>query len=144
MARRGIFLSPTLTVAAYVAGPRSRAGCAICGELPRIHAKSLANCRKAGVKIAFGTDAGGFPWTEINQAQEFEHEVRLGMSPIEAIRSATTGAAELLGWPGKAGVVEKDSFADIVAVPGDPLKDVSVLSRIDWVMKAGQIVKPLR
>jgi imidazolonepropionase-like amidohydrolase len=143
MARKGIFLSPTLTVAAYVAGPRAAAGCAICGELPKIHAKSLANCRKAGVKIAFGTDAGGFPWTEINQAKEFEHEVRLGMSPIEAIRSATTVAAELLGWQGKAGVVEKDAFADLVAVPGDPLKDVSVLSKIDWVMKAGQVVRAL-
>jgi imidazolonepropionase-like amidohydrolase len=143
MARKGIFLSPTLTVAAYVAGPRAREGCAICGELPKIHAKSLANCRKAGVKIAFGTDAGGFPWTEINQAQEFEHEVRLGMTPIEAIRSATTVAAELLGWRGKAGVIDKDAFADLAAVPGDPLKDVSVLTKIDWVMKAGVVVRPL-
>ena len=143
MARKGIFLSPTLTVADYVAGPRARAGCAICGEVPKIHAKSLGNCRKAGVKIAFGTDAGGFPWTEINQAREFEYEVKLGMTPIEAIRSATTVAAELLGWQGKAGVVEKDAFADLAAVPGDPLKDVSVLSKIDWVMKAGQVVKPL-
>ena len=143
MARKGIFLSPTLTVAAYVAGPRAQAGCAICGELPKIHAKSLANCRKAGVKIAFGTDAGGFPWTEINQAREFEYEVKLGMTPIEAIRSATTVAAELLGWQGKAGVVEKDAFADLAAVPGDPLKDVSVLSNIDWVMKGGVVVRPL-
>ena len=143
MARKGIFLSPTLTVAAYVAGPRAAAGCAVCADMPKIHAKSLANCRKAGVKIAFGTDAGGFPWTEINQAKEFEHEVRLGMSPIEAIRSATTVAAELLGWQGKAGIVEKDAFADLVAVPGDPLKDVSVLSKIDWVMKGGQVVRPL-
>ncbi|MGE5716158.1 MAG: amidohydrolase family protein [Acidobacteriota bacterium] len=143
MARKGIFFSPTLTVANYVAGPRARAGCAICGELPKIHAKSVANCRKAGVKIAFGTDAGGFPWTEINQAQEFEHEVRLGMTPIEAIRSATTVAAELLGWQGRAGVIDKGSFADMAAVPGDPLKDVSVLSKIDWVMKAGQVVRPL-
>jgi len=143
MARKGIFFSPTLTVAAYVAGPRARAGCAICGDLPKIHAKSVANCLKAGVKIAFGTDAGGFPWTEINQAQEFEHEVKLGMSPIEAIRSATTVAAELLGWQGRAGVVEKGSFADIVAVAGDPLRDISALSKIDWVMKGGQVVRPL-
>jgi imidazolonepropionase-like amidohydrolase len=143
MARKGIFLSPTLTVAAYVAGPRAQEGCAICGDLPKIHAKSVANCRKAGVKIAFGTDAGGFPWTEINQAQEFEHEVKLGMTPIEAIRSATTVAAELLGWQGKAGVIEKDAFADLVAVSGDPVKDVSVLSKIDWVMKAGRVVRPL-
>jgi len=140
MARKGIFLSPTLTVANYVAGPRARAGCAICGELPKIHAKSLANCRKAGVKIAFGTDAGGFPWTEINQAQEFEHEVRLGMTPIEAIRSATTIAAELLGLAGQIGVVAKGAYADIVAVDGDPLQDVSVLTKIDFVMKGGEVV----
>jgi imidazolonepropionase-like amidohydrolase len=143
MARKGIFLCPTLTVANYVAGPRANAGCAICGELPKIHAKSVANCRKAGVKIAFGTDAGGFPWTEINQAREFEWEVKYGMTPIEAIRSATTVAAELLGWQGKAGIVESGAWADLVAVPGDPLADVSVLSRIDWVMKGGEVVRGL-
>ncbi len=143
MARRGIFLSPTLTVTAYVAEPRAREGRAIWAEIPKIRARSFENCRKAGVKIAFGTDAGGFPWTEINQAQEFEHEVQLGMTPIEAIRSATTVAADLMGWTGKAGVVEKGAWADLVAVPGDPLKDIGVLSRIDFVMKGGEVVRPL-
>ena len=141
MARRGIFLSPTLTVAAYVAGPRAQAGCAICGELPKIHARSLENARKAGVKIAYGTDAGGFPWTEINQAREFEYEVQHGMSPLEAIRSATTVAAQLLGLEGKIGAVEPGAFADLVAMAGDPLQDVAVLQRIDWVMKGGEVVK---
>jgi imidazolonepropionase-like amidohydrolase len=141
MARRGIFLSPTLTVTAYVAEPRAREGRAIWAEIPKIRARSFDNCRKAGVKIAFGTDAGGFPWTEINQAQEFEHEVRLGMSPIEAIRSATTVAAELMGTSGRAGVIEAGAWADLVAVEGDPLKDVSVLSRIDFVMKAGEVIR---
>jgi imidazolonepropionase-like amidohydrolase len=141
MAAKGIYLCPTLTVSSYVAGPRAQAGAPIWAEMPKILAKSLENCRKAGVKVVFGTDAGGFPWTEINQAQEFEHEVRLGMSPIEAIRSATTVAAELLGWTGKTGVIEKDAFADLVAVKGDPLSDVSVLSHIDWVMKGGEVVK---
>ena len=65
------------------------------------------------------------------------------MSPIEAIRSATTAAAELLGWQGKIGVVEKGAFADLVAVAGDPLKDVSVLTKIDFVMKGGEVVRPL-
>lgn len=143
MAAKGIFLSPTLTVMEYVAEPRAREGRAIWAQLPAIRARSLENCRKAGVKVAFGTDAGGFPWTEIHQAQEFEHEVRLGMSPLEAIRSATTVAAELLGLAGKAGVIEAGSFADLVAVPGDPLKDVRVLSRIDFVMKAGEVVRPI-
>jgi imidazolonepropionase-like amidohydrolase len=141
MAAKGIFFCPTLTVSFYVAQPRAQTGAPIWAEMPKILARSLENCRKAGVKIVCGTDAGGFPWTEINQAQEFEHEVRLGMTPIEAIRSATTNAAELLGLSGKIGVVEKGAFADLVAVSGDPLKDVSVLSKIDWVMKDGEVVK---
>ena len=107
----------------------------------KAHAKSFDNCRKAGVKIAFGTDAGGFPWTEINQAREFEFEVKLGMTPIEAIRSATTVAAELLGMTGQVGTLETGAFADVVAVVGDPLADVKTLSGIDFVMKGGEIVR---
>jgi len=141
MARKGIFLSPTLTVTAYVAEPRAKEGRQIWAEIPKSHARSIANCRHAGVKIAFGTDAGGFPWTEINQAREFEHEVRVGMSALEAVRSATTIAAELLGLAGKIGVVEKGAWADLVAVPGDPLKDVGVLSSVDFVMKGGEVVR---
>ena len=141
MARKGIFLSPTLTVLMYVAEPRAREGRPIWAEMPKILAKSVENCRKAGVKIAFGTDAGGFPWTEINQAKEFEHEVAFGMSPLEAIRSATTVAAELLGLAGQVGTIEKGAYADLVALRGDPLKDVSTLSKIDWVMKGGEVVR---
>ena len=141
MARRGIFLVPTLLVADYVAGPRAAAGCAVCAQTEKSHAKSFDNCRKAGVKIAFGTDAGGFPWTELNQAKEFAFEVKLGMTPIEAIRSATTVAADLLGLTGQVGTAEKGAFADLVAVPGDPLADVTVLEKIDFVMKNGEVVK---
>jgi len=140
MARRGIFLCPTLTVSAYVAEPRAKEGRGIWAEMPKILDKSFGNARKAGVKIAFGTDAGGFPWTEINQAAEFGHEVRLGLTPIEAIRSATTNAAELLGLSGQIGVIERGAFADLVAVSGDPLADVGVLSKVDWVMKGGKVV----
>ncbi|HTY42601.1 MAG TPA: amidohydrolase family protein, partial [Thermoanaerobaculia bacterium] len=86
------------------------------------------------------TDAGGFPWTELNQAEEFGHEVRLGLSPLEAIRTATSNAAELLGLTGQIGVAEKGAYADLVAVAGDPLADVGVLKKVDWVMKGGQIV----
>ena len=140
MARRGIFLVPTLLVADYVAGPRTAAGCAVCSQTEKSHAKSFDNCRKAGVKIAFGTDAGGFPWTELNQAKEFEFEVKLGMTPIEAIRSATTVAADLLGMSGQVGTAEPGAFADLVGVAGDPLSDVSVLSKVDFVMKGGDVV----
>jgi len=141
MARRGIFLVPTLVVADYVAGPRAAAGCAVCAQTEKSHAKSFDNCRKAGVKIAFGTDAGGFPWTELNQAKEFAFEVKLGMTPIEAIRSATTVAADLLGMTGQVGSAEKGALADLVAVAGDPLADVTVLEKIDFVMKGGEVVK---
>ena len=140
MSSKGIYLCPTLTVGAYVAEPRAKAGAPIWAEMPKIQAKSIENCRKAGVRIVFGTDAGGFPWTQINQAEEFEHEVRLGMSPIEAIRSATTVAAELLGLTGKIGTIEAGAWADLVAAPGDPLQDISILSKIDWVMKGGEVV----
>ena len=141
MARRGIFLVPTLVVADYVAGPRTAAGCAVCAETEKSHARSFDNARKAGVKIAFGTDAGGFPWTELNQAREFEFEVKLGMSPIEAIRTATTVAADLLSMTGQVGTIEKGAFADIIAVPGDPLKDVTALQHAEFVMKGGEVVK---
>ncbi len=141
MAKKGIYFCPTLTVGAYVAEPRAREGRAIWLEMPKVVAKSIQNSRKAGVKIVFGTDAGGFPWTEINQAQEFRHEVRLGMTPLEAIRSATTVAAEMLGWQGKVGVIAPGAFADVIAVSGDPLKDVSVLEKVDFVMKGGEVVR---
>ena len=140
MAKKNIFLCPTLTVGAYVAEPRAREGRVIWAEMPKVSARSMRNALDAGVKIAFGTDAGGFPWTEINQAKEFSHMVRLGMSPLEAIRSATLVAADLFGWK-KVGSIEPGGEADLVAVSGDPLQDVSVLERIDFVMKAGQVVR---
>jgi imidazolonepropionase-like amidohydrolase len=143
MARKGIAFCPTLTVVRYVSGPRAAAGCAICSQSEKIQAKSFANCRKAGVRIVFGTDAGGFPWTEINQAKEFGYEVELGMTPLEAIRTATANAAELLGLAGQVGAVTKGAYADLIAVSGDPLQDVSVLTRVDFVMKGGEIaVRP--
>jgi imidazolonepropionase-like amidohydrolase len=138
MAHKSIFYCPTQTVLYYQAAfyPDD----AMLKEIEKIAAKSLANCRKAGVKVVFGTDAGGFPWTEINQAKEFRYEVQLGMTPLEAIRSATAVAADALGLSGQAGLLAKGAHADIVAVPGDPLQDVGVLERVDFVMKGGRVV----
>ena len=141
MARKGIFLSPTLTVLYYFDELDRKDRPAVLNEIPKIAAKSLDNCRRAGVRIAFGTDAGGFPWTEVNQAKEFGYEVERGMTPLEAIRTATTNAAELLGWAGQVGVLAKGAYADVVAVSGDPLRDVSVLTRVDFVMKGGEVIK---
>jgi imidazolonepropionase-like amidohydrolase len=91
------------------------------------------------VKIAFGTDAGTAPWTEVNQAAEFGYETRVGMMPLDAIRSATILAAELMGIQSDAGSLAVGKWADIIACQGDPLTDVSTLLSVDFVMKAGQI-----
>jgi imidazolonepropionase-like amidohydrolase len=92
-----------------------------------------------GVRIAFGTDAGVFPHG--TQAKEFKICTDLGMTAMQAIASATTGAAELMGWSGKVGVVAKGAFADMVAVAGDPVRDITELERVRWVMKGGKVVK---
>ena len=94
---------------------------------------------KNGVKIAFGTDAGVFPHG--TQAKEFKIYTDLGMTAMQAIQTATTSAADLMGWAGKAGVVAKGSFADMVAVSGDPLQDITELERVKWVMKGGVVYK---
>lgn len=95
---------------------------------------------KKGVKITFGTDVGGFAWTE-NEAKEFIYMVKYGMSPMQAIQSATTVGAQLLDQQDSLGAIEAGKFADIVAVGGDPLQDITELQRVKFVMKAGEVVK---
>ena len=104
------------------------------------HEVSFRKALKAGVKIAFGTDMGGIPWTE-PIAQEFPRMVEFGMSPMQAIQSATTRAAELLDMKGKLGVIAPGAYADIVAVSGDPLADIKTLENIGFVMKDGKVFK---
>jgi imidazolonepropionase-like amidohydrolase len=95
---------------------------------------------KAGLKIAFGTDVGGFSWSD-PIAQEFGHMVELGMTPMESIRSATSRAAELLDAQGDLGVIAPGAYADVIAVSGDPLRDVNVLKDVRFVMKDGSVFK---
>ncbi len=105
-----------------------------------MHGSSLQKAVKAGVKIAFGTDVGGFPWTQ-PIAQEFPRLVEFGMTPMAAIQSATTQAGEMLGMSGQLGIIAPGACADIVAVPGDPLKDVNELGRVGFVMKDGKVFR---
>jgi len=105
-----------------------------------VHGVSFTKALHAGVKIAFGTDVGGFKWSE-PIAQEFSREVEFGMTPMQAIQSATARAAELLGKRGEIGVVARGAYADVIAVAGDPLMDVDVLKTVQFVMKDGVVIK---
>jgi imidazolonepropionase-like amidohydrolase len=140
MVAHGTFYVPTIYVGAYVAEGRAAAGAPVWVKMLSIHEETFRRAMKAGVKIAFGTDAGGFAWT-VNPAKEFAYMVKWGMTPAQALRSATASAAELLGWSDQVGSIEAGKFADIVAVPGDPLADVSQLEKVDFVMKGGNVYK---
>ena len=100
--------------------------------------ESLKRAIAGGVKIAFGTDAGVYPHGE--NAKEFAVYVKQGMSTLEALRTATLYAADLLGVKDR-GVIEAARFADLVAVPGDPLRDITVTERVSWVMHGGKIIE---
>lgn len=139
MASRGVYWCPTIFVGAYVAEGRARAGAPIWLQMVELEKQAFARALKKNVKIAYGTDAGGYAWTE-PMARELSYMVRYGMTPLQAIESATRVGAELLGQP-DLGSVEPGKVADIVAVPGDPLQDVAVLEKVTFVMKGGQVFK---
>ena len=105
-----------------------------------LHGPSFRKALKAGVKIAFGDDMGSMPWTE-PIAAEFNREIEFGMTPMQAIQSATSKAAEMLDREGELGVVAPGALADIVAVSGDPLQDINVLKNVGFVMKDGKVFK---
>ena len=140
MIRRGIYWCPTLYVGAYVAQGRAAAGAPIWVEMAKIAEKSFRRAVEKGVRISFGTDVGGFAWTE-NEAKEFSLMVKYGMKPIDAIRSATTVAAALLDQQEQMGAIEPGKLADIVAVPGDPLQNIAEMENVRFVMKGGVIYR---
>ncbi|HEY6140566.1 MAG TPA: amidohydrolase family protein [Thermoanaerobaculia bacterium] len=133
MVAKGVYLCPTLTVTEYVAPGRG----GIWQKMVAIHHDSFQRALKKGVKIAFGTDAGGFDWSAVNQAREFEYYTRLGMTPMQAIETATRAAADLLGMSDRVGTIEPGKLADLVAVPGNPLQDITAMERVSFVMKDG-------
>ena len=102
------------------------------------HEVSFKKALKAGVKIVYGTDMGGIPWTE-PVAQDFPRMVEFGMQPMDAIQSATSRSAIMLDMEGKIGVIAPGAFADVIAVNGDPLRDIKLLENVDFVMKDGQV-----
>jgi imidazolonepropionase-like amidohydrolase len=139
MAERKVYLCPTLTVTAYVDAPRSATN-PIWAELAKVADASFKRALKAGVPIVLGTDAGGFPWDQINQAEEFRRYVERGMTTWQALRSGTVVAAALLGQEGVLGTLAPGASADLVAMREDPLKDITATERVAFVMKEGVLV----
>ena len=140
MLKQGTWYCPTISVyyrdwppADTPAGQRDR-------KRASVHELSFKKALKANLKIVFGTDVGGFPWTE-PIAQEFPRMVDLGMSPMDAIKSATSRAAEMLDMEGKIGVIAPGAYADIIAVNGEPLQGIKILEKITFVMKEGKVFR---
>jgi imidazolonepropionase-like amidohydrolase len=136
MVQKGTWYVPTIYVGEYVAEGRG----GFWPAMVKVHAETFRKAVQMGVKIAFGTDAGGFDWN-IDPAIEFPLMVKYGMTPKQAIRAATVSGSELLRMQDQIGTVEAGKFADIVAVQGDPLADISTLQKIDFVMKGGKVYR---
>lgn len=140
MIKQGTYWCPTIYVGVYVAEGRAAAGAPIWLTMRDLEAKAFGIATRKGVKIAFGTDVGGFSW-DVNAAKEFAYMVRYGMTPVQAIQSATVVAAEMLERPDDMGAIEVGKYADIIAVAGDPTRDVTELERVRFVMKGGQVMR---
>jgi len=140
MLKQGTWYVPTLSVYYTDWGPADTPD----GQRDRlrasVHEVSFKKALKSGVKIVFGTDMGGIPWTE-PIADEFMRMTEFGMSPMDAIQSATSRAAVMLDQEGKIGVVAPGAFADIVAVHGDPLRDIKILESVQFIMKDGNVFR---
>ncbi|HEY0406859.1 MAG TPA: amidohydrolase family protein [Pyrinomonadaceae bacterium] len=140
MVKQGTYWCPTIYVGVYVAEGRAAAGAPIWLTMRELEAKAFGVALRKGVRIAFGTDVGGFSW-DINAAKEFAYMVRYGMTPMQAIQSATIVAADLLERPNDMGAIEVGKYADIIAVAGNPLRDITELERVNFVMKGGAIAR---
>jgi imidazolonepropionase-like amidohydrolase len=142
MKKKGTFLTPTLMASDWIMSKidnyppalqlKAKAATAARSEMFR-------NAVKMGIKISFGTDAAVYPHGQ--NAKEFKLMVDLGMTPIDALKSATASDADLLGIAQKVGTLEKEKLADIVAMPGDPTSDISATEHVSFVMKQGKIIR---
>lgn len=142
MKKKGTFLTPTLMASEWIMSK-------LDNYPPALQAKAKAataarsemfrNAVKIGVKISFGTDAAVYPHGQ--NAKEFKLMVDLGMSAIDALKSATGNDAELLGIGQKVGTLEKGKLADVIAMPGDPTSDITATERVSFVMKEGKIIR---
>lgn len=135
-----IFAVPTFTISEYFADHApTPTQSKLERELLNIHAREFRTQLAAGIPIAMGSDVGPFPHG--TQAREFELMVKYGMSPLAALQAGTLNGAKLLGWQSEIGNLKTGYMADVIAVPGDPLKDISVLEKVAFVMKGGTVYR---
>jgi imidazolonepropionase-like amidohydrolase len=140
MARQGTWYCPTLSVYFTDWEPEDSPGGKRDRARAHVHEASFKKALQAHVKIVFGTDIGGMSWTE-PIAQEFSQMVKLGMAPMDAIQAATSRPAEMLEMQREIGTIAAGAYADIVAVLGDPLKEIAILERVRFVMHDGAVFK---
>ena len=140
MVSKGVYWCPTLFVNEYVAEGRAKSGSPINLYFKQSIPETFKKAMKMGVKLAYGTDIGGYDWN-LPQAKDFSYFVQWGLTPIQAIQTATITAAELLDEEGKIGEIKPGAFADIIAVKKDPTKNIEALQDVSWVMKDGETVK---
>jgi imidazolonepropionase-like amidohydrolase len=138
MKEKGIFAVPTFTISEYFSEHSSTPEQRLKERrLLELHASEFRKQLAAGVPIAVGSDVGPFPHG--TQAREFVLMVKFGMKPLDVLQADLLNGAKLLGWPNEIGALKPGYFADIVAVPGNPLDDISALTRVTFVMKSGII-----
>ena len=140
MREKQIFVVPTFTISEYFA---DHAALPAASERQHqalaYHAQEFRKQVAAGVPVAMGSDVGPFPHG--TQAREFELMVKYGMTPLASIQAGTLNGAKLLGWQGQIGSLKAGYRADIIAVPGNPLEDISALKKVSFVMKGGMVYK---
>jgi imidazolonepropionase-like amidohydrolase len=143
MRDKHIFAVPTFTIQEYFA---AHAATPEAGQREQaildLHARNFRKQIAAGVPIAVGSDVGPFPHG--TQARELELMVKFGMTPLEALQADLTNGAKLLGWEDQIGKLKPGYFADMVAVRGDPLSDITVLQHVEFVMKGGAVYRRLK
>jgi imidazolonepropionase-like amidohydrolase len=140
MKSKQIFAVPTFAIMEYFAAHAATLEAAARQKaLQEFHAAQFKRQVAAGVPFAVGSDVGPFPHG--TQAREFELMVQYGMSPADVLRADFLNGAKLLGWAGQIGELKPGYFADVIAVDGDPLKDISALKKVAFVMKGGAVYR---
>ncbi len=139
MLRQGTWYCPTIAVYYTDWAPENTPAGQRDRKRAELHAISVEKAVKAGVKIVYGTDIGGMPWTTSSEAVDFAYLTQYGMTPMQAIQAATSRAAELLDMQGEIGALAPGAYADIIAVAGNPLQDINVLKNVGFVMHDGSV-----